>query len=271
MRSKVQTYFLLPIFLVLFSGCPFFLRGSDNLQGLPLGGKGTFSYQMPANINLSLSSGFAGAAAEHTLSFDIQQGDLQTYQAVITYPSGFTFNGFLSLGAAGTQIGTYSFAVSSKTHTSFPVYSIDDNNAYGDIDLTNTFNNQIDPFMVYSNNGGNHLFTITAPFGGDADAGTNTGQASATVTSVMNSGILTNPSSAGTVSVQGNFTSVDPDTGDADNSSGNSPLTLNSSENVMITSAFIIPAITAWGLTVSILLLGGLIFFFQGKRKYRWD
>jgi hypothetical protein len=221
---------------------------------------------MPAGINLTLSSSVEEADAKHTLSFDIQNGDLQTYQAVITYPGDFAFNGFLALGSAGTQIGSYSFTLTSKTHTSFPIYSISNDQAYGDINLTGTYNSSVDPLIQHTHTG-DHVFTITAPNGGDGDPNSHTGQASAAVNSVVNSGIFTNPSTPGTYTVTGKFTSVDPDTGGATNGTGTAPITLSSSKNVQITSAFQVPAVTAWGVALAAGVVGGFLGYRRGKPK----
>lgn len=267
--TKILKFFSIPLVLALFCGCGLLARGSDFPRDNPGNDRGTFSYQMPSGITLSLDSTVAGGTGNHTLSFNILQGDLQTYQAVITYPGAFTYNGFLALGSAGTQIGSYSFTLSSKSHTSFPVYSIDDHQAYGDVNINGSYNSSVDPFLVHSETGGNNVFTITVPDGGDGDLSTDLGQANAAVTSLMLSGILTNPAFPGTYTVSGEFTSVDPDTGGPNNGSGNSPLTLSASKNVTITSAFSVPALMGWAYVVAIFGVGCLMILFpRGARKF---
>lgn len=199
---------------------------------------GPFIYGPPTNINFQLSSNIPGADAAHTLMFDIKQGDLETYQTAITYPSEFTFNGFLAIGPAGTQIGSYSvdFDFDGIVDFIIPVISIDNNNAFADREPNGTFNNLIDSTLVYSNSSGNHVFTTTLPFGGDGDAQTIKGPFTERITSVINSGILKNPLTAGIYTSTGIFTSVDPDTDGSDNGTGNQPLILNFTQNFVIAS-----------------------------------
>lgn len=197
---------------------------------------GPFGYTA-INRNFQLSSTTAGAEAKHTQMFDITMGDMETYQAVITYPSGFTFNGFLALGLAGTQIGSYGvdFEPDGTIDFTIPVYSIDNNNAYADRQPNGTFDS-VDSTLAYTNTGGNHVFTITLPNGGDGTASTITGPFTERITAIINSGILTNPATAGTYTATGAFTSVDPDNDNANDNTGTAPTTANFSQDITITS-----------------------------------
>ena len=62
-------------------------------------------YGPPTYTDFKLSSYGTGRSATHTMTFDITECHRETYQAIIKYPGEFTFNGFLALGPAGTQIG----------------------------------------------------------------------------------------------------------------------------------------------------------------------
>jgi hypothetical protein len=198
---------------------------------------GPFSYGPPTNVNFQLSTTTAGESAIHTLTFDIKAGDLETYKTIITYPKEYTFNGFLALGPAGTQIGSYSvdFDFDGSLDFTIPVYSIDNTNAYADRDLNGVFTASIDSTIVYSNSNGKHVFTTTLPFGGDADPQTVTGPFTERVTAVLNAGILTNPASGGNYTATGVFTSVDPDTDGDDDGQGQSPQVLNFTQDIVIT------------------------------------
>jgi uncharacterized membrane protein len=128
------------------------------------------------------------------------------------------------------------FGFDGVSDFTIPVYSIDNNNAYADRDISNSFTASVDSTMAYSNSGGNHVFTTTLPFGGDGSPQTITGPFTERIVAVINSGILTNPASAGTYTATGVFTSVDPDTDGADNTTGDPPMTLNISQDILITS-----------------------------------
>jgi hypothetical protein len=199
----------------------------------------TGPYGPPTNVSYQLSSNNTGDKAAHTLKFDIKAGDLETYQAVITFPEQFIFNGFLALGPAGTQIGSYSvdFDFDDVVDFTIPVYAIDNNNAYADRDLNVSFNASVDSSLVYSDKAENKL-TTTLPFGGDGSQQTITGPFTERVVAFINPGILTNPQSPGTYTVSSLFISVDPDNDGPDNNSGEPPQTLNITRDIVITSTF---------------------------------
>ena len=199
---------------------------------------GPFSYGPPTNVDFLLSSYGPGDDSKFTLTFDIKKGDLETHEAVIKYPDQFTFNGFLALGSAGTQIGSYAvdFDFDGTTDFTIPVFSIDDNTAYADRDINNSFDNSVDSTMVYSNTGGNHILTTTLPFGGDGFSGTITGPFTERIVAAMYSGIFTNPANSGTYTISATFTSVDPDTDGADDAAGEPPLILDTSQSIVIAS-----------------------------------
>ncbi|TNF52266.1 hypothetical protein EP227_07635 [bacterium] len=200
---------------------------------------GPFTYGPPTNVVFQLSSNRMGTDAVHTLTFDIKEGDLETYQAVITYPSEFIFQGFLAVGPPGTQIGSYSvdFDFDGFIDFTIPVFSRDNNNAYADRDLSGTFNSPIDSTLVYSNSNGNHVFTTTLPFGGDGFAQSITGPFTERIVAVINSGIIKNPFMNGTFTATGTFTSVDPDTDGQNNNTGDQPKVVNFNQQLVIVSS----------------------------------
>jgi hypothetical protein len=200
---------------------------------------GPFTYGPPTNVVFQLSSNRMGTDATHTLMFDIKEGDLETYQAVITYPSEFAFQGFLAVGPPGTQIGSYSvdFDFDGVIDFTIPVYSRDNNNAYADRDLGGTFNSPVDSTLVYSNSNGDHVFTTTLPFGGDGFSQSITGPFTERIIAVINSAIIKNPFMNGAFPAAGVFTSVDPDTDGENNNAGNQPKAINFSQQLVIISS----------------------------------
>ncbi len=233
MKIRIYVYLSLLVFSLLSCSRPLSWKVETSTDG-------PFSYGPPTNVSFQLSSYNPGDDAKLTLTFDIKEGDLETHKAVITYPGQFTFNGFLALGPAGTQIGSYDvdFDFDGTSDFTIPVFAIDNNTAYADRDIFDgSFDTSVDSTMVYSNTGGNHVFTTTLPFGGDGFPSTITGPFSERLVAVMNSGIITNPAIPGTYNISATFTSVDPDTDGADDGVGDTPLTLNPSQSIVIVSA----------------------------------
>lgn len=222
-------------FLLLFSCSPYSLQA-------PVDPPGPYTYGPPANVDFYLSSYEAGAEASHTLSFDIRQGDLQTYRVNISYSqscTNFEFKGFLAVGPPNTQIGEYSIDFNFDNLPDFviPLRSIDADNAYTDIDDDGIFNESID-FRIHHSGPSYwskaHSFFTELYWGGDGNTGL-TGAFSGRVTAVMFAGILTNPPFGGQYRVGAYFLSVDPDTGGIDNGLGEAPMSISDSRTITIT------------------------------------
>jgi hypothetical protein len=56
---------------------------------------------------LMLDDPRAGESPEHRLQVFAEAGELETYRAIVQYPEGFVFEGFLELGPANTPVGAY--------------------------------------------------------------------------------------------------------------------------------------------------------------------
>jgi hypothetical protein len=113
-----------------------------------------------------------------------------------------------------------------------PVLSTDDFSAYADLNLNVSQDFSTEPSLFYSRDfEDNHLFRINFPPLGPLGS---VGTVSAMLTVVMNSGIFTNPTSPGTYTATGSFTSVNPDSGGPDNGIGEPPKTLNLSQEIAV-------------------------------------
>jgi len=194
-------------------------------------------YGPPTYIKFRLNTYGPGKDAKHTLTFDITECHLETYQAVITYSSQFVWNGFLALGSAGTQIGSYNLDIHEPDGVidyTVPVYSQSNTTAYVDRFNNGSYDSADDPTISYSSPGGVHTLTVTVPDGGDGEPGTVEGPFTERLIAIINQGIFTNPATPGTYSVTGNFTSVDPDNDNWDTGDGYDPQTYNHMENIEI-------------------------------------
>ncbi|MEE2567464.1 hypothetical protein [Hyphobacterium marinum] len=170
---------------------------------------------------------------------EITVGQRQARTVVITLPAAFIFNGFDALGPAGTRIGAYGFefnAGSAGPDRLFPVYSIDADSAWVDANLNGQFN-ALKPQIEYSQDGQqNHVLTITLPRGGDGSTNFSTAGFSSDIMAFLRSGIFTNPA-GGQQAISVAFTSVDPDTGDADDSAGTPPEQFTVNDTVTIANS----------------------------------
>lgn len=203
----------------------------------------------------NVSSNVAGAKPTHTLQFDIKTGDLETYQAIITYPDQFVFNGFLAFGPVGTQVGSYvvNFDFDSVIDFTIPVYSLSNTKAYGDRDVNGSYSPTLDSTLTYTNPASTHVFTTILPNGGDGDPNTVTGPFTERLMATMNSGILTNPVSSGTYVAKGDFTSVDPDNDGVNDNQGDALQVLNVSSDITIIT--IEPTMGTFNTNIFLLLL----------------
>ncbi|CAK9046823.1 Uncharacterized protein SCF082_LOCUS26301, partial [Durusdinium trenchii] len=156
---------------------------------------------------------------------------------VLTLPPEFTFNGFDSFGPAGTRIGAYGFefdGISAGPDRLFAVYSIDADSAFVDTNLDGN-QNALKPQIEHSRDGAqNHLITITLPRGGDGTTAVGTAGFSSDIMASLRSGIFSNPAAAGDYTVTLDFTSVDPDSGDAHDNAGTPPETFQLQRTVTI-------------------------------------
>lgn len=156
---------------------------------------------------------------------------LLTHDIVITLPAAFGFAGF---GTAGTSIGSWQFDFSfpydgfDPNHIGYtiPHRAIDANNAYADTFLNGAYDASIDSRAVHSlGGGGTHVFTITLPSGGTNNngAGGNCSYFDTDTRFTLPAGIVTLPATPGSYDVTIVATSVDPDTGDANDHQGTAP------------------------------------------------
>jgi hypothetical protein len=156
---------------------------------------------------------------------------LLTHDVVITLPAAFGFAGF---GSAGASVGSWQFEWADPNGTfdpatvgyTIPHTVIDANHAYADTLLNGTYDVTIDSTAVHSlGGGGTHVFTITLPSGGTNNNGFggNCSYFSTDTRFTLPAGIVTMPQTPGSYDVTIVATSVDPDTGDANDQQGIAP------------------------------------------------
>jgi hypothetical protein len=163
---------------------------------------------------------------------------LLTRSLVLTLPADFGFQGFDALGA-GAQVATWDFDFSNPGNGIFdpfgspsdyriPIFAIDADHAYADSLLNGSYDAGIDPEVIHSvGTSGEQVFTLELPSGGtnnNGDANNPCSYFSTDTRFTLASGIVTLPSSAGGYALGVDATSVDPDTGDADDMQGTPPV-----------------------------------------------
>jgi hypothetical protein len=154
---------------------------------------------------------------------------LLTHDVVITLPAAFGFAGF---GAPGTSVGSWDFDFSKDGvfdppfDYRIPHVAIDANHAYADTFANGSYDVTIDSTAVHSfGGGGTHVFTITLPSGGTNNNGQggNCSYFDTDTRFTLPAGIITLPVTPGSYDVAIVATSVDPDTGDANDGQGVAP------------------------------------------------
>jgi hypothetical protein len=160
---------------------------------------------------------------------------LLSREVVFTLPAAFGFLGFDALGS-GAQIGQWDFDYthpgngvfdpdSAPSDYRIPHYAIDANSAYGDSLLNSTYDVGVDTVATHTlGPGGEHVLTLTLPSGGTNGGGNSSCSYFDTdVRFTLPAGILLLPATTGSYDVTVVATSVDPDTGDADDQQGTAP------------------------------------------------
>lgn len=203
---------------------------SDNYSG-------PATYNAPSDQSVAISDLSPGHLMGFRIDSAITFGERQTYQVVITVPATYQFNGFLALGEAGTRIGAYGFEFdpgSDGPDRLFPIYSTDADSAWVDSNLDGT-PNPLKPQIEYTQDGDqNHILTITLPRGGDGSTSFNEASFSSDIMAFLRTGIFTNPATGGAFPISLSFTSVDPDSGDANDNAGEAPETFAINQNATI-------------------------------------
>lgn len=228
---------------LLVCGCEELLSDQPETAGETRSGPAVFS--APATQNVIISDLGPGRLMGFRVDSEITFGQRQAYQVVITLPASYQFNGF-DLFGSGTRIGAYGFefnAGSPGPDRLFPIYSIDGNSAWVDTNLDGN-PNPLKPQIEHSLDASqNHIITITLPRGGDGSTGSQTAGFSSDVMAFFRTGIFSNPATGGSVPITLDFTSVDPDTGDANDNAGSAPETFQLTGNAEIANATLSAAV----------------------------
>jgi hypothetical protein len=173
---------------------------------------------------LQLSSNRSGESPAHRLTFDLQAGESEIYQARLTYPEEFRFRGFESLGPIDTAVGAYAIDVDfdGTPDSTRVLRALGPDSAYVDLFEDEAFDPAIEPLVTHT---GGANFDLRLPFGGDANSATLVAPVSARVSLVLFEGLLVNPSLGGVYTITAHLGSVDPDTGGPDDDNGLPPTT----------------------------------------------
>ena len=159
----------------------------------------------------------------HRVSFDVKAGDPEIYEAVLTYPDYFEFNGFDLVGPPGTPVGTVSLDLTfdGSAERSLTFTSLDHRTAYADVFAASRFNPTFSPVIEHMR--GNE-FRLRLPFGGDANVDTLTVPFATRVTLRVREELMTaGVSVSASFTVSAELTSVDPDTDGPDDGQNAAP------------------------------------------------
>jgi hypothetical protein len=211
----------------------------------PSGGACGTVYLAGVESTFDLDPGDSTAGASPELVFEMYiPGSLPdgkillTRTVVITLPAAFGFEGFDALGA-GAQIGAWDFDYSNPNLVwdplsplgydyRIPHFAIDFDTAYADTLLNGSYDAGVDSIVEHTTGaGGAHVFSILMPSGGTNNGGFDPDDPCSYFDTdtrfTLPAGIVRLPATPGSYEVTVVATSVDPDTGDADDGLGAPP------------------------------------------------
>jgi hypothetical protein len=190
---------------------------------LVLGGSASLpASDPPSGAALTLGSDQAREAPAHRLAFDVAAGDPEIFRAALTYPAGFTIDGFPASRPAGTPVGVYEIDVDrdGAPERRAPLRVLDPSRAYADVVPDGTFEAGIEPLLVVSD----RTFELRLPFGGDGNPATITSPIDARASLVLAPGIVSSPALGGRYVVTATLATVDPDSGGPDDGRNAAPV-----------------------------------------------
>lgn len=195
-----------------------FRVGARNGNICTLGTSDVFLEVLVPGASFEVDSGDPGVSTGLRVEFLIPMGIREAQEVVITAPSEFGFLGFDALGP-GAQIGSWEFdffnpdGVFDTANFTIDHFALDPDTAFSDSDASGDLT-ATDPTVTHSEGaGGEHVFTITLPSGGDGDTSSCLSRFPTDIRYTLFSGIVVNPAQAGDYTVSVAATSVDFDTG----------------------------------------------------------
>lgn len=166
-----------------------------------------------------------GSSTPHSFVFSPPGDSLLTYQILVSFSTAFLFNTF---GSPGNTVGEYRIVdpAGALIRTAL-IIALTATSAYIDLNNNLTHQPEFEPEIAYQNAIPGALvqtLLITFPLwaGGDENLAAYALTDFAIFT--LFAGILTNPSAPGLYTTKFNFTSIDPDSGGADDNSGDDPV-----------------------------------------------
>jgi hypothetical protein len=191
-------------------------------------------------VTLQLDSDRAGRSPAHRVTVAVRAGDPEVFRATLLYPEAFRFTGFRNPRAPETAVGSYEVDVDldGTPERSLPLLAASASVAYVDSLGDGRFNPATDPQFLYS---GGSRFELRLPFGGDANPQTRTAAFGARATLTLASGLIVSPALGGLYRVLGEVVTVDPDTGDGDDGSGDAPQATRFEVPLQIVGPVVVP------------------------------
>lgn len=237
-RRCARTLFLFSS-LVTLGGC------IESFLYLVLGGWLVYVFvpfiYMPFTYGGTTGSHVPGASTPHSVILGPPGKTLETYNIKLSFSSDYTFNGFDTLGGMSGYYGI--IGRDGTVRRNADIWAIDSDTAFIDLNDSGQYEAAFEPIIIHSmiqfsshTTSGTHEFDIMLPGGGDGDTSVNARDITDKGVLDFSSGILDNPSTPGTYTVSATFTSVDPDTGEADDSQGTDPHSYTDTTTVNITS-----------------------------------
>ncbi len=200
--------------------------GARNGSICTLGTSDLFLEELVPSARFEVDSSDPGVSTGIRVEFLVPMGIREAQTVVITAPSEFGFLGFDALGA-GAQIGMWEFDFSNPDGVfddpaGFTIdhFALGADTAFSDSDASGGLTAS-DPTVAHTlGGGGEHIFTITLPSGGDGDTSSCLSRFATDIRYTLLPGMIVNPAQAGDYMVSVGATSVDLDTGGVSDGTG---------------------------------------------------
>jgi len=185
-----------------------------------------------------LTAGYAlpGASPAHHYVMGPPGPSMELYGLDLEYAPQFGISNFGIPG--GAKIGTYTIRDRmGVVQSQVDILPLTNNTAFVDLNQSTFHNSGFEPKITHSlTPAGNHRISVTIPTGGDGSTMVNARNFIDMGEITFNAGLLVNPATPGTYPGTATFTSVDPDSGSANDNAGTPPTVVTRTMQHTITS-----------------------------------
>lgn len=231
--------------------------GARNGSICTLGTSDVFLEALLPSASFEVDSSDPGVSTGVRVELLIPMGVREAQEVVITAPAAFGFLGFDALGP-GAPIGMWEFDFSNPdgifddpADVAIDHFALGPDTAFSDSDASGGLTGT-DPTVSHAvGTGGDHVFTLTFPSGGDGDTSSCLSRFATDIRYTLFPGIVVNPAQAGEYTVEVAATSIDLDTGGVSDGAGpDEPLSFATDTVVTVPEAGVTSTAAIVGMTL---------------------